>query len=290
MTLVDRTNHHLFQPLLYQVAAGILPPGLIAPALRGVVKNAGQRPRPARRGARHRPRGRRSSTRTGPDGRALELPYDTLIVAAGATHSYFGKDQFAEFAPGMKTIEDARYTARRDPVEVRDGRGGHRPAERAEWLTFVVIGAGPTGVELVGQIAELAHTVLPRDYRSVNTREARIILLEGAPSVLPPFAHRSCRRYTQRAAREDGRGGAASTRLARRHGPRVDHGQGPGGRARPSAPGRGSGPRACRRRRWPSCSPRRRASRPTGRDGSRCNPTAPCRDTPRCSRSATWCR
>jgi NADH dehydrogenase len=109
-------------------------------------------------------------------------------VAAGATHSYFGNDRFAEYAPGMKTIEDARYL--RDAVlsKFEMAEIATDPAERAEWLTFVVVGAGPTGVELVGQIAELAHTVLPRDYRSVDTREARIILLEGAGAVLPPFA------------------------------------------------------------------------------------------------------
>jgi NADH:ubiquinone reductase (H+-translocating) len=122
-----------------------------------------------------------------PDGRTLTLGYDTLVVAAGATHSYFGRDEFAEFAPGMKTIEDARFT--RDAIlsKFEMAEEAADPAERAEWLTFVVIGAGPTGVELVGQIAELAHSVLPRDYRSINTRDARIVLLEGAPSVLPPF-------------------------------------------------------------------------------------------------------
>ena len=118
----------------------------------------------------------------------LELPYDTLVVAAGATHSYFGKDQWAEYAPGMKTVEDARYL--RDGIlsKFEMAEMATDPQERAEWLTFVVIGAGPTGVELVGQIAELAHTVLPKDYRTVDTREARIILLEGAGAVLPPFA------------------------------------------------------------------------------------------------------
>jgi NADH dehydrogenase len=117
-------------------------------------------------------------------------------VAAGATHSYFGKDHFAAFAPGMKTVEDARYL--RDSIlgkfEMAELTGD--PVERAAWLTFVVVGAGPTGVELVGQIAELAHTVLPRDYRSVNTKDARIVLLEGAATVLPPFAP-ELQRYTQ---------------------------------------------------------------------------------------------
>jgi len=186
VTLVDRTNHHLFQPLLYQVAAGILPPGLIAPALRYVV----------RKQANTRVLlvdvedidldGRRVLTRE-PDGTPLELPYDTLVVAAGATHSYFGKNEFAEFAPGMKTIEDANYL--RDGIlsKFEMAEMTTDPRDRAEWLTFVVIGAGPTGVELVGQIAELAHQVLPKDFRSVDTTEARILLLEGAPNVLPPF-------------------------------------------------------------------------------------------------------
>jgi NADH dehydrogenase len=196
VTVVDRTNHHLFQPLLYQVAAGILPPGLIAPALRAVLRK--------QRNARvllsevyDLDLDNKVVRANEPDGRTLELPYDSLIVAAGASHSYFGKDEFAEFAPGMKTIEDARY--------IRDGilskfemaELATDPRERAEWLTFVVVGAGPTGVELVGQIAELAHDVLPEEYRFVDTTEARILLLEGAPSVLPPFAPK-LQEYTKR--------------------------------------------------------------------------------------------
>jgi NADH dehydrogenase len=108
VTAVDRTNHHLFQPLLYQVAAGILPPGLIAPGDPCHHPEAGQRACGAGRGARHRS-GPASVSAGGPDGRPIELPYDSLVVAAGATHSYFGNDKFAEYAPGMKTVEDARY-------------------------------------------------------------------------------------------------------------------------------------------------------------------------------------
>ena len=196
LTVVDRTNHHLFQPLLYQVATGILPPGLIAPALRHVVT-------------------KQANTRVlladvydidvddklvyarEPDGGTITVPYDTLVVGAGATHSYFGKDELAEYAPGMKTIEDARYLRDAILAKFEMAELTTDPQERAEWLTFVVIGGGPTGVELVGQIAELAHVVLPRDYRSVDTRSARIILLEGAPAVLPPFAPK-LQRYTQR--------------------------------------------------------------------------------------------
>jgi NADH dehydrogenase len=196
VTLVDRTNHHLFQPLLYQVAAGILSPGLIAPALRGIVKNQANA-RVLLADVKDLDLDAKVVHATGPDDRPVDLPYDTLVVAAGATHSYFGKDEFAEFAPGMKTIEDARFT--RDAIlsKFEMAEEAADPVERAEWLTFVVIGAGPTGVELVGQIAELAHTVLPRDYRSINTRDARIVLLEGAPSVLPPF-DKKLQAYTHR--------------------------------------------------------------------------------------------
>jgi NADH dehydrogenase len=196
VTLIDRTNFHLFQPLLYQVAAGILPPGLIAPALRAILKDQ-TNARVLMAEIDDIDLERRAVLGTQPDDQPIEVPYDTLVVAAGATHSYFGKDQYAEYAPGMKTIEDARFT--RDAIlsKFEMAELTTDPQERAEWLTFVVIGAGPTGVELVGQIAELAHTVLPRDYRSVNTREARIVLLEGAPSVLPPFP-KKLQAYTQR--------------------------------------------------------------------------------------------
>jgi NADH:ubiquinone reductase (H+-translocating) len=196
VTVVDRTNHHLFQPLLYQVAAGILPPGLIAPALRSVIKKQSNA-RALLGDVRDLDLDRRVVHADAPDGRPIELSYDTLVVAAGATHSYFGRDEFAEFAPGMKTIEDARYLRDQILLAFEMAELATDPQERAEWLTFVVIGAGPTGVELVGQVAELAHSVLPRDYRSINTREARILLLEGAPSVLPPFASK-LQSYTHR--------------------------------------------------------------------------------------------
>jgi NADH dehydrogenase len=196
LTLVDRTNHHLFQPLLYQVATGILSPGLIAPALRGILKNQ-PNARTILAEVYDLDLAAKVVRAHGPDDQDLELPYDSLVVAAGATHSYFGKDEFAEYAPGMKTIEDARHI--RDTIlsKFEMAEVATDPAERAEWLTFVVIGAGPTGVELAGQIAELAHTVLPEDYRSVNTREARIVLVEGAPAVLPPFV-KKLQAYTYR--------------------------------------------------------------------------------------------
>jgi NADH dehydrogenase len=196
VTLVDRTNHHLFQPLLYQVAAGILPPGLIAPALRQVVRKQAN-VRVLLADVSDVDLDQRLVKARKPDGRNTELPYDTLIVAAGATHSYFGQDQFANFAPGMKTMEDSRYLRDKIFSSFEMAELATDPAERAEWLTFVVVGAGPTGVELIGQIAELAHQVLPHDFRDVDTSAARIILLEGAPVVLPPFPPR-LQRYTQR--------------------------------------------------------------------------------------------
>ncbi len=196
VTLVDRTNHHLFQPLLYQVAAGLLSPGLIAPALRHIISD--QRNAHALLADVYDIDVERKVVLARiPDGRTRELPYDTLIVATGSTHSYFGKDELAEFAPGMKTIEDARFL--RDSIlsKFEMAELESDPQVRAEWLTFVVIGAGPTGVELVGQIAELAQKVLPKDYREFDTTSARIILLEGADAVLPPFP-RQLQRYTRR--------------------------------------------------------------------------------------------
>ncbi len=196
VTVVDRTNHHLFQPLLYQVAAGLLSPGLIAPALRSVISNQ-PNARALLAEVRDLDLDQRIVCAEAPDGRTLELPYDTLVVAAGATHSYFGRDEFARYAPGMKTVEDARYLRDRILSAFEIAELATDPQERAEWLTFVVIGAGPTGVELAGQVAELAHRVLPRDYRSVDTTEAQIILLEGAGAVLPPFVPK-LQQYTHR--------------------------------------------------------------------------------------------
>ena len=195
VTVVDRTNHHLFQPLLYQVAAGILPEGLVAPALRSVIKKQANA-RALLAEVTSMDLDTKVVHAVAPDGRKLALPYDTLVVAGGATHSYFGRDQFSEFAPGMKTLEDARHLRSHILSAFEMAELATDPQERSEWLTFVVIGAGPTGVELVGQVAELAHMVLPRDYRSVDTTEAKILLLEGAGAVLGPFDPK-LQRYTR---------------------------------------------------------------------------------------------
>jgi NADH:ubiquinone reductase (H+-translocating) len=203
ITVVDRTNHHLFQPLLYQVAAGILPPGLIAPALRSIIKKQ-TNARALLAEVMSIDLATREVRTEAPDGRPLVLGYDTLVVAGGATHSYFGRDEFAEYAPGMKTIEDARYLRDRILSAFEMAELSTDPTERAELMTFVVIGAGPTGVELVGQIAELAHTVLPNDYRSIDTRKSRILLLEGAPSVLPGLDNKKLQAYTHQKLEEMG--------------------------------------------------------------------------------------
>src|SRR3954447_14424720 len=183
VTVVDRTNHHLFEPLLYQVATGLLSVGDVAPAIRDVLRHH-KNTRVllgevtdidlAAREVHLDTRGRRSV-----------VPYDSLIVAAGATQSYFGHDEFAAHAPGMKTIDDA--------LELR-GRifGAFEMAEvdserREHWLTFAVVGAGPTGVELAGQIAELSRRTLKRNFRTFDPAEARIVMLDAGESVLATF-------------------------------------------------------------------------------------------------------
>jgi len=185
VTVVDRTNHHLFQPLLYQVATGVLSEGDIAPPIREVLRNQ-PNARVLLGEVVHIDLGAREVVLE-TIGERTRIPYDSLIVAAGAAQSYFGHDEFAVYAPGMKTIDDA--------LELR-GRifGAFEMAEleseferRDAWLTFVVVGAGPTGVELAGQIAELSHRALKRNYRTIDPQTARIILVEGTDIVLAPF-------------------------------------------------------------------------------------------------------
>ncbi|HEY2551304.1 MAG TPA: NAD(P)/FAD-dependent oxidoreductase [Streptosporangiaceae bacterium] len=196
VTVVDRTNHHLFQPLLYQVAAGILAEGLIAPALRYVIRKQANA-RALLADVQDIDVTGRVVAALAPDGQRLALPYDTLVVASGAADAYFGRDEWAQFAPGMKTLEDARRLRSHilSAFEMAELAAGQ--AERARYLTFAVVGAGPTGVELAGQLAELAHQVLPRDYRSADTTEAKILLLDASPAVLSAF-HPKLQRYAQR--------------------------------------------------------------------------------------------
>ncbi|WP_241031457.1 NAD(P)/FAD-dependent oxidoreductase [Rhodococcus koreensis] len=186
--VVDRTSHHLFQPLLYQVATGILSEGEIAPATRMVLKK--QSNASVMLGdVTDIDLAGRSITLTH-QGRTTTTEYDSLIVSAGARQSYFGNDHFAEHAPGMKTIDDALELRGRILGAFERAELSTAAEERARLLTFVVVGAGPTGVEMAGQIAELAHRTLVGAYRNIDTRDARIVLLDAASTVLPPFGDR----------------------------------------------------------------------------------------------------
>jgi NADH dehydrogenase len=186
VTLVDRGNHHLFQPLLYQVATGVLSEGEIAPPLRGVL---------------HRQRNARvllaevtgvdlearTASAIGSDGAPHLLPYDTLVVAAGAGGSYFGHDEWEPFAPGLKNLGDALRVRARILGAFERADSSADPGERMASLTFVIVGAGPTGVEVTGQISELARHALRPNYRSVDTASARIVLVEAGDTVLAGF-------------------------------------------------------------------------------------------------------
>ena len=186
VTMVAKTTHHLFQPLLYQVATGILSEGEIAPPTREIL--AGQDNATVLLGeVTGIDLGGRTVT-SHVLGRETVTPYDSLLVAAGSGQSYFGNDHFAEFAPGMKSVDDALELRGRifGAFELAE-LGASRGEDVDHLLTFVVVGAGPTGVEMAGQIAELAHRTLRRDFRLINTRSARVVLVDAAAQVLPPF-------------------------------------------------------------------------------------------------------
>ncbi|MFI6431043.1 NAD(P)/FAD-dependent oxidoreductase [Rhodococcus oryzae] len=185
VTLIARTTHHLFQPLLYQVATGILSVGDIAPATRLVLRK--QKNTQVLLGDVLEVDLEAKTVTSRLLERETVTEFDSLIVAAGAGQSYFGNDQFAEFAPGMKTIDDALELRGRILGAFEQAELSNDPEERARLLTFVVVGAGPTGVELAGQIAELAHRTLTGAFRNIDSRESRVILLDGAPAVLPVY-------------------------------------------------------------------------------------------------------
>jgi NADH:ubiquinone reductase (H+-translocating) len=192
VTLVDRRNHHLFAPLLYQVATGALGPGEIAQPLRSILR-----------------RNANTTVLLGeakgldPDRREVRLDdggtlgYDSLVVATGAHHSYFGHDDWAMIAPGLKSLDDALEMRRRILIAFEAAEREHDPDRRAEWLTFVIVGGGPTGVELAGALGEIASDTLHHDFRSIDTRQARIILMEGESRVLgtypPDRSEAACR-------------------------------------------------------------------------------------------------
>ena len=187
LTVVDRRNHHLFAPLLYQVATASLSPGQIAYPIRSILS-------------------RQKNTRVlladavGIDLERRELtladgsvPYDFLILAAGSRHAYFGHDEWEKNAPGLKTLEDALEIRLRILIAFEQAEREARPDRRKALLTFVLVGGGPTGVELAGAISEIARQVLVSDFRSINPREARIFLLEAGPRILPAYSARSSR-------------------------------------------------------------------------------------------------
>lgn len=183
ITLVDRRNHHLFQPLLYQVATASLATSEIAWPIRYLLRG---RPEVTTLFA----------TVSGVDAAAKRvllddgdtLPYDTLVLATGARHAYFGHDEWEPFAPGLKTLEDATTLRRRILVAFERAERESDPQRRAALLTFVIVGAGPTGVELAGTISELAQDTLPPDFRNIDTHRARVVLIEAGPRVLAGFA------------------------------------------------------------------------------------------------------
>jgi NADH dehydrogenase len=180
--VLDRTNHHLFSPLLYQVATA----GLSAPSVAGPIRHilAGQRNVTVLLG---------EATKILPEKKQVlledgaALSYDRLIVATGTTHSYFGHEEWAPFAPGLKTLEDALEIRRRVLVAFERAEREPDPARRADWLTFVVIGAGATGVELAGTFAEIARHTLSGEFRRIDPHSARVVLVEGTDRVLPVY-------------------------------------------------------------------------------------------------------
>ena len=258
ITIVDRRNHHLFQPLLYQAATASLAPSEIAWPIRQLLRRRLDvttllaSVESIDKGARELRLDDGSTVR-----------YDTLVLATGARHAYFGHDAWEPFAPGLKTLEDATTIRSRILLAFEEAEREPDEQKRAALMTFVIVGAGPTGVELAGTIAELARATLPADFRRIDTREARIVLIEAGPRVLPGFrggpvhlrqairwrgsASRSCSGSRSRNAAPTESSSAASRWLRRRS----------------------SGP--------PAFSPRppRTGStrRQTGRDVSRLNPT-----------------
>jgi len=184
VVLIDRRNHHLFQPLLYQVATAALNPSDIAQPIRKILRtqrNAGV----ALAEARAIDPARKVVTLA--DG---ELPFDFLVVATGATHSYFGHPEWERHAPGLKTLEDALAIRRRVLLAYEAAERETDEARQSAWLTFVVVGGGPTGVELAGALAEIARQGLRDDFRRIDPRRARVILIEAGPRILPGFPER----------------------------------------------------------------------------------------------------
>lgn len=181
VTLIDRRNFHLFQPLLYQVATASLSPSDIAHPIRAVLRKHANTEVWMAEVVDIDVAGKRVILEDG------EVPYDYLILATGATHAYFGRDEWAEIAPGLKTIDDATSLRAKFLHAFEEAERESDEVARRSQLTFVIIGAGATGVELAGAMAEIARKVIPRDFRAIDTASARILLLEGGPRVLATY-------------------------------------------------------------------------------------------------------
>jgi NADH:ubiquinone reductase (H+-translocating) len=193
ITLIDRRNHHLFQPLLYQVATASLATSEIAWPIRHLVRD-----RPEVTTLFANVNGIDAERRRVQLDDGAEIGYDTLVLATGVRHAYFGHDEWEPFAPGLKTLEDATTLRRRILVAFERAERESDPDKRAALMTFAIVGAGPTGVELAGTIVELARSTLPQDFRNVDTRKARVVLIEagarvlaGFPDDLSGYAHKS---------------------------------------------------------------------------------------------------
>jgi len=186
VTLLDRTNHHTFQPLLYQVATAVLAPSEIASPIRWLLR--GQRNVTVLLAAVDRVDVSCRVVVT--DGGATEMPYDYLILATGARHAYFSHPEWEALAPGLKSLEDAHEMRRRFLLAFEEAEKSADARARESWLTFVIVGGGPTGVELAGILPEVARHGIARDFRRIDTRRTHVILLEGGPRVLPSFSGR----------------------------------------------------------------------------------------------------
>jgi NADH dehydrogenase len=183
VTVIDRTNHHVFQPLLYQVATATLPATSITAPIRWMLRKQ-RNTRVLMAEVKDVDVGRRVVYI---DDERREIPYDYLIVAAGSRHAYFGHPEWEEYAPGLKSIEDALEVRRRLLVAFERAEKAEDARERTAYLTFVIVGGGPTGVELAGMLPIITRHSLPKDFRNIDTRTARIILVEGGARVLPTF-------------------------------------------------------------------------------------------------------
>jgi NADH:ubiquinone reductase (H+-translocating) len=182
ITVIDRRNFHLFQPLLYQVATGSLSPGEIAAPIRGVLSHQKNTRVLLGEAEDIEPNAKVITCKGG-----AQIPYDSLIVATGSQSSYFGNDQWRQWAPPLKTLEDATTIRHKLLLAFEEAERVADPVERRAWLTFVIVGAGPTGVELSGALGEIAHHTLKNDFRSIKPSDARIILLDAAPTLLSTY-------------------------------------------------------------------------------------------------------